>query len=94
MAKVTIEGVVSTSALRRGDVVEVERTERVDRLVDAGYVKVLTKTEAKAAGPVEETVLAEPAADTSTAESGSKTRASGRTRKNDAESTGNTTSDE
>lgn len=41
MSRVTIKGRVSTTALRRGEVVTVERTEAIDALVSRGYVEVV-----------------------------------------------------
>lgn len=39
MSKVKIEGIMNTTALPRGEVIEVERTERVERLIANGYVR-------------------------------------------------------
>lgn len=43
MSVIRIQGVSSTSVLRAGEVAEVERTERIDRLIAAGYVKQISK---------------------------------------------------
>lgn len=41
MSVIRIQGVSSTSVLRAGEIAEVEHTERIDRLIAAGYVKQL-----------------------------------------------------
>ena len=57
MAQVKIVGVISTSVLRRGEQVEVERTERIDRLIEKGYVREVGAQDATQA-------VSTPAADT------------------------------
>jgi len=57
MAQVKIVGVISTSVLRRGEQVEVERTERIDRLIEKGYVREVGKQDVVQA-------VSTPAADT------------------------------
>lgn len=43
MSVIRIQGVSSTSVLRAGEIAEVEHTERIDRLIAAGYVKQIGK---------------------------------------------------
>lgn len=41
MSQVTIRGRIASTALPAGEVVTVERTDRIDRLVAGGFVEVL-----------------------------------------------------
>ena len=52
MSKVTIKGRVSTTALRRGEVVTVEQTAAIDALVAHGYVTVVSDEPASMTGAV------------------------------------------
>lgn len=51
--KVKIEGIVNTTALQRGEVAEVERTESVDNLIAAGYVREVVEGPTVEAAPSE-----------------------------------------
>lgn len=44
MASVIIRGRINTTALAAGQTAEVERTDRIDRLVDKGYVEIVGDT--------------------------------------------------
>lgn len=49
---VTIKGRVSTTSLRRGDIVTVERTEQIDALIARGYATVVDDAPASLTGVV------------------------------------------
>lgn len=50
MSTIRIEGVSNTSVLRAGEIVEVERTVRIDRLIERGYVRELPTNRIEAPG--------------------------------------------
>lgn len=58
--KVKIEGIVNTTALQRGEVAEVERTDAVDNLIAAGFVREVVE------GPAQESAPSQDAPEEST----------------------------
>lgn len=60
MSTIRIQGVMNTTALARGEVMEVQRTDRVERLIAFGYVRELP-ADGRAADPIEPVIVRVPA---------------------------------